>query len=64
MDGAEVFKDAVRAGQLSDGDRVFLSGFGAGRYRCLRRDHGGDFLAGVPGPCSLRIELTVEAAFT
>ncbi len=28
------------------------------RYRHLRRDHGGDILAGVPGPCALRIKRT------
>jgi hypothetical protein len=27
------------------------------RYRRLRRDHGDDILAGVPGPCALRIKL-------
>jgi hypothetical protein len=27
------------------------------RYRHLRRDHGGDILAGVPGPCAPRTKL-------
>ncbi len=35
-----------------------VSGSCRNRDRRLRRDHGGDILAGVPAPCALQIELT------